>query len=232
MEPNIMCCVKRAFKFTIVEMLLVVAVIGILVSLLLPSLQNARQTAKTAISMANLRSIYQATVSYVKSNNGNLFVTTSNYHIRNKDTTTNWSRMVYEEMRGELLPSNGPKAQDMMVEGTPYYSTFYCPLVRGIREPVNQHAQGRSDYGMNKFFRDEHRKFITLSGENEPLITPVYSGPNLNHSAFDASSGSKPIYEYPASKTIALFIDGRVTTMSISRGAELEPLVSKPNDFQ
>ena len=44
-------------KFTLMELLIVVAIIGILVSLLLPSLQGARDKAKDAVCLSNQRQI-------------------------------------------------------------------------------------------------------------------------------------------------------------------------------
>lgn len=55
--------------FTLVELLVVVAIIALLVSLLLPSLANARKAAKGTICLSGLRSMGQAVHMYADTNN-------------------------------------------------------------------------------------------------------------------------------------------------------------------
>lgn len=57
-------------KFTLMELLIVVAIIGILASLLLPSLGRARDKAMTAVCLSNQRQIGVALMSYSSSDDG------------------------------------------------------------------------------------------------------------------------------------------------------------------
>ena len=182
--------------------------------------------------------MYQGTVSYTASNDGSMFLTTDNYHFRNNDSTTNWSRMVFEEINGGLLPSDNAGAQGQMQKGTVYYSLMFCPVLRMTRPDGVQHPQGRSDFGMNKYFRDAYRRMSLLEGKKEPFIMPTtrsgdsHAGPNLNHAQYDPSSTGHPIYEYNSSKSLALFIGGNIRFISISEGASLETAVNRVFDFQ
>jgi len=59
-------------RFTLIELLLVVAIIGILASLLLPTLKKARERGKAAVCLSNLKQIGVGTFMYTLDND-NMF---------------------------------------------------------------------------------------------------------------------------------------------------------------
>jgi prepilin-type N-terminal cleavage/methylation domain-containing protein len=59
-------------EFTLIELLVVVAIIGILASMLLPSLAKARESAKQAVCVSNLKQINLAMTLYTTDNNDRL----------------------------------------------------------------------------------------------------------------------------------------------------------------
>jgi prepilin-type N-terminal cleavage/methylation domain-containing protein/prepilin-type processing-associated H-X9-DG protein len=62
----------RRHGFTLIEVLVVVAILALLVAILLPSLAAARDRAKALVSATNLRSIQQGLYFYLQANNDTL----------------------------------------------------------------------------------------------------------------------------------------------------------------
>lgn len=58
--------------FTLLELLIVIAIIGILVTLLMPSLGKAREKARIAVCQSNLSQIYKACLVYANNHNRKL----------------------------------------------------------------------------------------------------------------------------------------------------------------
>ncbi len=73
-KPRMKCFGGRCAAFTLVELLVVIAVIMILARLMLPSLGKARQAAYTAMCVSNLRQLHIATTVYMQTpTNGYLY---------------------------------------------------------------------------------------------------------------------------------------------------------------
>lgn len=230
---------KNRFKqFTLIELLVVVAMIAILLSLLLPSITNARKAGMTAVSMSNLNQIYAGSMSYASEEDGRLFKGGTNPHPRTGYDSTNWGRMVWEQLIGEYLSFNGSKAKAQMAKGTAYYSTMYCPLIRMSRpEATPSQATGTSDYSINKYFK-AYRNLMKLDGELEPMWVPgtkvgsEYADKYFNKGTYDPTSNQRPVYEYTNNKTLGLYLDGQVKFFTKSDGVNMHSALSNKNDFQ
>ena len=131
----------RCLAFTLVELLVVIAVIAILAGLLLPALSRAKNSAKNIVCLNNLHQITVATVAYSMDNSGHLPVwsiwlctrSPDPYFYSPDDITT-----------GQLWPYVGSKTVYLCPADNPAKS----PQQVGFGDPVGGPLRDYT-YGMN-----------------------------------------------------------------------------------
>ena len=77
MRPRPPFELRQRDHFTLVELLVVIAIIAMLAALLLPALQSAKEEAKRAICLSQLRQCYLGASSYADDHDGNMATTYS-----------------------------------------------------------------------------------------------------------------------------------------------------------
>ena len=116
------CCRKRS-GFTLVELLVVIGIIAVLISMLLPALTKAREQAKTAACLSNMRQICQAELNYVAENDG--YCTPASWNgntggVGNGNEEETWVTILVASGFLSAPNANG-------VPTTVTNSVFYCP---------------------------------------------------------------------------------------------------------
>jgi prepilin-type N-terminal cleavage/methylation domain-containing protein len=116
---------RRAF--TLIELLVVVAIISVLAALLLPALKSARQRARQAACLNNIRQNYISLVSYVQDQNDQL-------------PPMEWETRVF----GYYNQPWGP-AILFVTKYAPNWNTFFCPASRARPTGPNWGFQSGED---------------------------------------------------------------------------------------
>ena len=144
--------------FTLMELLIVIAVIGILISLLLPSLSQARKKAMNGVCLSNLRQLAVATITYDTSNQALMYRGKGGFarrgYLRSSEMKENWGVFAIHYLGA---PDGSQDTQNPGDYGTAlrFYSSdaFHCPLNPVERANSGDAAKGRitntngSNYG-------------------------------------------------------------------------------------
>src|SRR2546423_3432123 len=115
--------------FTLVELLVVIGIIALLISILLPALSRARESANTVKCLSNLRSIVQGCIAYSMDNKG--YVIPMQYEDPagsggNKGNGDGWLAAPNILVEGGYIQAPNATGRTSPVTN----SVFYCPSAR------------------------------------------------------------------------------------------------------
>lgn len=101
---------SKSNNFTLVELLIVIAIIAILASLLLPALNKARESARSTTCLNNKKQAMLAQISYADDNN-------AQYICYDASANRLWGHVLVEEKRLQLKSAECPNANVLQTEG-------------------------------------------------------------------------------------------------------------------
>lgn len=150
---------RRRSAFTLVELLVVISIIALLISILLPSLQSAREQAKMVKCLAHVRGMAQAGMVFAQDHNDRFQLATSanGVTVADKDHT----RFEYSP-NGELLAWPAALAQASGARG------FVNNWDWGVR------AQNFTDAKQRRQFMSEGFELATCPSDKVKIATPFY----------------------------------------------------------
>jgi prepilin-type N-terminal cleavage/methylation domain-containing protein len=135
----------RQNKFTLIELLVVISIIGILMTILLPSLSRARAAAKTAVCMSSQKQLGIAFMSYTSSNNGQLPSPLSSSYTWDDLLASYDGRNIPSNWNYEGVNSTGSWGGTFEYEHWPNEHKLYqCPV-----DPTNDGTRVNRSYAVN-----------------------------------------------------------------------------------
>lgn len=211
----------RRGGFTLIELLVVIGIIGLLISILLPTLNSARRRAKDLGCLSNLRQLHMASTMYANDNDGNFPYRGQGapqppqalahvWVVPEADRAEEFLRP--RDMRGYWQPYLGGYSID---DPSP---VFYCPAVD---DPEFLLAQGKSWPGFALASGYYLISYSYFGGYDwEELKQPVQSGPGSpmdpsltwdNYAPNQSDPESRDIHPVPRklsdNATLTLFAD-------------------------
>ena len=151
----------RSRNYTLIELIVVIAIIMILAALIVPALRSAKESAKKTQCLANQKNIGQYVQLFAQNNNNSLKVMsnwstwyrdmiTANGGFKNTDSIPNNHYLSFKDSKGQYVTITKAKsAQDM--QNSPLNSTglamakvFVCPSDVNVKEGALA-SYGRND---------------------------------------------------------------------------------------
>ncbi len=212
----------RSQAFTLIELLTVLAIVGVLIAILTPVVGKARASARDARCKSNLRQIGAAMTLYAHDNGGRLPSIGPSASLA--DPAAHYWQIKLQPYTGASLADNG---SEISPEGM--NPIFFCPEWEGIRTAENiPLSDFRFGYAMTASFSEnagvktlEPSRRIALAEIRDPSVTLlVIESPELSFDPTTSAGGAYLAAPEPrgasrhGSTANYLFVDGHVSSKS------------------
>ena len=217
---------SKKIYFTLLELLIAIAVIGILVTLLLPSLRKSREHAQIAVCMSNQSQIAKAVFLYCSKNNMKMDWRKNHQKwIENGDLLTQADSSAYWGVSYAHLMGDVSRVYPDIAK------IFTCPKAEEVDPWVDYEVNGQyTTYGFNGVSYNGERQFFDNNAYTGSASKPILSVESpadliLTQDAYESmldGNGDTPIsltqwpnntneYFRHLERTVVLWFDGHAT---------------------
>jgi prepilin-type N-terminal cleavage/methylation domain-containing protein len=204
-------------KFTLIELLTVIAIIAILLSMLMPRLNEARKQAMLTVSMSNNKQIITGSFGYITKNKNKLPPARSNQNIRIAWDDVLSPYLGYELTQAEMESSAPSYRKD--------FDVLKCPLdnLTRINSNYSTRTYQLNDFqntgqGVNRMFEYLGSTSMYLAEIDQPTETIMFNEQSKSHN-FVGSEMNVTMYSNNGNGDFSQVVD----TVVLNGGVRFNP---------
>ncbi len=197
---------------TQIELLVVVAIIGVLAALMLPAINATRKSAQAATCLNNLKQVGGALLRFATDHQGRLLPSKLSDEVRERETATPkpiayWDRRLYNE---GYLP--GPMEDDARL-----HPTLFCPSLTPNGPPAKLHeSYGLRDWRGTKIKNGEYIRLVNIPNPSRffLLADSISISSGEQWYTIQSEGGNNGVHLRHYGKANTFFADGHVEPMN------------------